>query len=541
MNDWSMLKKLIWLHIVKGGGGIERTVKGAIVHVINALARPAISVKCEVNPIQYLHGYDSPWPAGGGKNLLKVTATTQTKDGITFTVNSDGTVSCSGTANADGWFALNNGVSFMANVGYILNGCPSGGGSSTYKLNFAESVAVDIGNGSAVYTPTEDKTWIARLQYKSGTNMSGLTFKPMLRLSTVSDATFAPYSNICPISGRTSATVTRTGKNLVETVPVNRTNAGITFTTNADGSVHAVGTSTGTAWWKPATTIADWKFLKAGTYTLSGGKSSAKMLYIIGQMVDGTAINNTSVGSVYDRGSGCTFTMPKDGWLNYQIQISGGQTIDEVYYPMIRLASETDSTFEPYQGNTYTITLGDTVYGGQLDVTGGKMVVDRAYLQKRIGDMDNTDTAPGWKSSGVKDIIGAGFNAQIVGAICSAFSSQFIRANTNGVNDILFFHASGIGKTQTELIAAMPDLTVDFVIPLAQPFEITLTPTQIDMLLGENNLWADAGDLTLTYYADGNASTSEALGILLGGTYNNPGGADDVSDDEALEILLGGS
>ena len=74
-------------------------------------------------------------------------------------------------------------------------------------------------------------------------------------------------------------------------------------------------------------------------------------------------------------------------------------------------------------------------------------------------------------------------------------------------------------------------------IPISNP----LTPTQIEMLLGENNLWADAGDSTLTYYADGNASASEALGILLGGTYNNPGSADDVSDDEALGILLGGS
>ena len=87
MNDWSMLKKLIWLHIGKGGGGIERTVKGAIVHVINALARPAISVKCEVNPIQDLHGYDSPWLAGGGKNKFnKDVITSITAVGVEYPV-----------------------------------------------------------------------------------------------------------------------------------------------------------------------------------------------------------------------------------------------------------------------------------------------------------------------------------------------------------------------------------------------------------------------------------------------------------------------
>ena len=38
---------------------------------------------------------------------------------------------------------------------------------------------------------------------------------------------------------------------------------------------------------------------------------------------------------------------------------------------------------------------------------------------------------------------------------------------------------------------------------LATPIEITLTPTQIDTLLGENNIWADTGDIEeLAYRAD---------------------------------------
>ena len=40
------------------------------------------------------------------------------------------------------------------------------------------------------------------------------TYSNLMVTVNNADTTFAPYSNICPISGRTSATVTRTGKNL---------------------------------------------------------------------------------------------------------------------------------------------------------------------------------------------------------------------------------------------------------------------------------------------------------------------------------------
>jgi hypothetical protein len=43
---------------------------------------------------------------------------------------------------------------------------------------------------------------------------------------------------------------------------------------------------------------------------------------------------------------------------------------------------------------------------------------------------------------------------------------------------------------------------VQFVYPLATPITYTLTPTEIKSLLGDNNIWADAGDTTVTYRAD---------------------------------------
>ena len=38
--------------------------------------------------------------------------------------------------------------------------------------------------------------------------------------------------------------------------------------------------------------------------------------------------------------------------------------------------------------------------------------------------------------------------------------------------------------------------------PLATPQTYQLTPTEVDLLLGCNNVWADTGDTTVTYRAD---------------------------------------
>jgi hypothetical protein len=64
-----------------------------------------------------------------------------------------------------------------------------------------EQIIIDYGNGASFTTPetiTSAKVYPIIL---NGTNVNGKVFKPMIRLASETDATFAPYSNICPISG----------------------------------------------------------------------------------------------------------------------------------------------------------------------------------------------------------------------------------------------------------------------------------------------------------------------------------------------------
>jgi len=53
-----------------------------------------------------------------------------------------------------------------------------------------------------------------------------------------------------------------------------------------------------------------------------------------------------------------------------------------------------------------------------------------------------------------------------------------------------------------DAFAYLKSIGTEFVTPIAEPVEFSLTPTEIKTLLGINNIWADAGNTSITYPAD---------------------------------------
>lgn len=133
----------------------------------------------------------------GAKNKARITATTQTVDGITYTIDqSAGTVIASGSLAAgktSSYLAIGK-VSVVA--GDILTGCPVGGGSSDYELVVFNSsqtarIAADIGNG-VVATSTDANAVIGIYIRKN--LPSAIRFEPMVRIAEFTDSTFEPYA-----------------------------------------------------------------------------------------------------------------------------------------------------------------------------------------------------------------------------------------------------------------------------------------------------------------------------------------------------------
>lgn len=132
-------------------------------------------------------------------NLINITASeTGTKNGITYTLNSDGSVKAVGTATSNSWFKVGT-FTAKANTTYALTGCPSGGGNEVYGLEIMPITGVPMGED---FDYGEGFEFTEQIGYKYDISLfiwSGqtvdITFKPMVRDVRIASETFVPPYN----------------------------------------------------------------------------------------------------------------------------------------------------------------------------------------------------------------------------------------------------------------------------------------------------------------------------------------------------------
>jgi hypothetical protein len=139
----------------------------------------------------------------GAKNLIPYpynSGDSVTKNGTTFTVNADKSITASGTATATVVYniAVSNEICEIGKQ-YKINGCPSGGSNSTYRLETYESDAssqttgIDIGaKPSGTLFTSDGKQRTVRIVIYPAAGEVSLTFYPMIRPSGIEDATYVP-------------------------------------------------------------------------------------------------------------------------------------------------------------------------------------------------------------------------------------------------------------------------------------------------------------------------------------------------------------
>jgi hypothetical protein len=185
---------------------------------------PLVKCTTAIQGNQDLHGYDKPWVGGAGKNKLPMTVSgikgvntgtwsgnSLTVSGVTFTIltDSDGNVTgikATGTASANVDLVL-VGLTTLTE-GNIINGS-TGGSSSTYGIGLFQ-IGIVTGDGDysiSSSAASSDRSIYIRIMSGYAIPTGGITFYPMIRVSGAS-ATFAPYSNICPITAYDEGSVT---------------------------------------------------------------------------------------------------------------------------------------------------------------------------------------------------------------------------------------------------------------------------------------------------------------------------------------------
>ena len=169
---------------------------------------PMPKLEVAVEPQQDLHGYDSPWVGGAGKNKLPY-FTAEEKNGIRLTYD-NGVVILNGTASANVFFTL-TGINLASNI-YTFsanNSTTNNGVHVSLREIGADSDFTDLPMNSLDKHNTYQNVSIGQvtLYVLSGTQLTN--FKLPLQIEVGgSKTTFAPYSNICPISGWDEVDVT---------------------------------------------------------------------------------------------------------------------------------------------------------------------------------------------------------------------------------------------------------------------------------------------------------------------------------------------
>lgn len=416
-------------------------------------------LKVNIEPIQNLNGYDNPWPAGGGKNKLNVT--------LPIVLAAAGNIGNTPCVLPAGTYTFTSKTSVA--TAYSLSIYDSNG----TQLASASSSSASSSDLSVTFTISATSAYI-RCYYNAACSITNMQIE-----SGSSFTGYAPYSNVCPISGHTEVNVTRTGVNVWDEEWEQGLFDGAG---NPSSSTTNIRTKNNIPV-QPNTTY----YAHIGT---SGANLNICFLDENGGFLSRTNYPNTTFTTPLN----CRYIKFSTGYYNsgtYKNDIS-------INYP------STDHDYHAYAGQPYSISLGQTVYGGTLNVGTGVLTVDMLNVDLGTLNWVADNTVPRFYTTGISSVAKPMPSASTVpNFVCSQYATVYFNALYQSDTDNVIGISAGAAisikdKSKASLTGAAFKSAmsgVQLCYELATPTTVQLTPTQVSTLLGANNIWADTGDV----------------------------------------------
>lgn len=202
--------------------------------------------------------------------------------------------------------------------------------------------------------------------------------------SAMADAIEAQAQAIFGVMGQNGA------KNLFNNILSDNTTNAVTYIVNDDKSISTSGTANANG----GVMIGGFSAKQGNSYIIdgcpTGGDADDKYALII------RATNSTS-GAVVgrDEGNGYIYTPNSDATVYLQIRFANGQSADGLMFkPMIRLAADNDSTYQPYAKTNQQLTAeinelekaaDGLIYGFQINGSESDPAAAVTYLEDAVG------------------------------------------------------------------------------------------------------------------------------------------------------------
>ncbi len=318
-------------------------------------------------------------------------------------------------------------------------------------------------------------------------------------------------SNVRPISGYEGVNVTRTGKNLFSS-HLNSGLIGITVGSD-DTTVTAsnrYGYSDKIDASKPLTIMFKSTDMTRFEYI-------CVMRYVNGIATERPISTTTSATLV----QGGTISGVEGSYIRIIAGADGSHAVGNTISGEVQVElGSTATAYEPYNGTTYTTSLGQTVYGGTLDVVSGELTINKAlatigslnWAMNRTNIFEATISGLKYASYGtMPNIISSAYKtitARNGGDMPSASDNSI---TTNASDPIVYIKDTAYSSA-SDFKTGRSSQTI--VYELATPITTTLTPTQVTTLLGYNNIWADSGSVEVEYRADTTLAYNELLSLI---------------------------
>lgn len=298
--------------------------------------------------------------------------------------------------------------------------------------------------------------------------------------------------NIRPIKGRDSVKVKRCGENLLNINSFNKfTVNGITYEYVPDGGIHVSGTATSNT---SSQTFPVWHLPTGKYHGLDAGEGILSFLVV-----------HRNGKDLWLTAKGIFEILAGDVTMYWYMVTISGTTVDKTVYPYIVPGTTAPTTYKPYIGQTATLTLPETVYGGEVDAVTGE--------GQETWETLTLDGTEGWAIRdtfiGVYNLLSPTDNGK---GICTHFD---VKRNYSG--DCIIIEKNGtvyLGRalfdkytvdTWRAYLAAQnaAGTPVQITYKLAEPVPFTATGAQpIPALAGVNTVLTDADSATVTGRAD---------------------------------------
>jgi len=202
-------------------------------------------------------------------------------------------------------------------------------------------------------------------------------------------------------------------------------------------------------------------------------------------------------------------TIPDD-CSKIRIRFGVANTGNTINYANLQIEyNDTSTTYEPYNGTTHNIPFNTTVYGGVLDVLSGVLTVTHG-IETFDGSNDeiwsySADSGTGRKRvyiaiSGAKpnsvDLVS---NMLITQGVVSGYPDIWKCSFNGNSTPSLIIGVDNSITSSSDWTTYISNHNLVVVYELATPTTIQLTPIEVKTILGQNNIFADCGDIDLKY------------------------------------------